>query len=99
MRPDPSPSKAAPRTYTPFWAITVVFVAFIALQCFQLWDDYAVRSNLLSTQADLTDALVKARKVTEITEAVTRDIFVMSKESEEARKIATEFNIRYATPK
>lgn len=88
-----------PKTYSPFWAILVVFLAFITLQGLQLWNDYTVRDNLLKTQSDLTDALTNAKKVTAITEAVTRDIFVMSKDSPEARKIATEFNIRYETKK
>ncbi len=87
-----------PKRYSPFWAVSLVFLTLIVLQCCFLWDDYSVRSDLLRTQANLTDALTKAQQISQITEAVSRDIYVMSNDSEEARKIVTEFNIRYAIP-
>ena len=90
-------SHSTAKTYSPFAAVSLVFSTLIILQCFFLWEDYALRRDLLSTQARLTESLEKAKQLQQITEAVSRDIYVLAQESEEARQIATEFNIRYTS--
>ena len=90
--------ETTPMPYSPFLAVTLVFLTLIILQCCFLWDDYSLRKDMLTTQANLTDSLARAQKIIQITEGITRDIYVRSNDSEEARKIAAEFEIRYANP-
>ena len=87
-----------PKTYSPFWALGVVFVTLILLQTFSLWDDFKQRSRIMVASAQLKSLVGQAQTTIATTEAVGRELVVLSAASEEARKIIAEFKIQITKP-
>lgn len=86
------------KTYSPFWALVLVFATLIFLQAWYLKDDLSQRSQIEATQAQLKSLVGQAQTISQTTEAVGRELFALSSSSEEAARIITEFKIQLNQP-
>jgi len=93
-----NPQNTAAKTYSPFWALGLVFATLIFLQAWYLKDDFNQRSQIEATQAQLKSLVGQAQTINQTTEAVGRELFALSSTSEEAARIITEFKIQLNQP-
>jgi len=95
--PNSGPGRAA-KSYSPFWALLLVFAALIYLQFAYVMDDFKQRSQIRAASAQLNTARTQAQTIRQTTEAVGRDLLAMSTNSAEAAKIISEFKIQISNP-
>ena len=94
-----NPQNIAAKTYSPFWALILVFATLIFLQAwYVLKDDINQRSQIEATQAQLKSLVGQAQTINQTTEAIGRELMALSSSSEEAARIITEFNIQLNQP-
>ena len=92
---DPSDSA---RRYSPFCVLTAVFLSLVFLQAVYLRGDFLKRGQIRTAREQLTAPLNKAQTVTQLTEAIGRELLTMSTDSPEAKKIIEEFKIQLNAP-
>jgi len=92
-----SPNTAA-KTYSPFWALCLLFATLIALQVAYVINDFEQRSQIKTMRAQLKPTLTQAQTISQTTEAVGRDLVTLSANSAEAAKIIAEFKIQLNKP-
>ncbi len=88
----------AAKTYSPFWALCLVFATLITLQIAYVINDIEQRSQIRVARAQLQPMLNKAQTISQTTEAVGRDLVTLSTSSAEAAKIIAEFKIQLNKP-
>jgi len=92
-----SPTTAA-KTYSPFWALCLLFATLMFLQATYLIDDFKQKSQIEAARAQLKGALTQAQTISQTTEAVGRELVALAPTSPEAAKIIAEFKIQLNQP-
>ena len=98
MNPQETDIRSAPKRYSPFWALGLVFATLIFLQASYLIDDFKKQAQIQNARAYLKPALTHARTISQTTEAVGRELVALSAKSPEAARIVAEFKIQYNNP-
>ena len=93
-----NPQNTATKAYSPFWALVLLFTTLIFLQAWYVKDDFNLRSQINAESGQLKDLVGKAQTISQTTEAVGRELVALSSDSEEAKKIITEFKIQLNKP-
>ena len=86
------------KTYSPFWALGLVFATLILMQAWYVKDDFQQRSQIKAASAQLKGLVSQAQTISATTEAVGRELVALSAGSEEAKKIIAEFKIQITKP-
>ena len=86
------------KTYSPFWALGLVFATLIFMQAWYVKEDFKQRSQINADSAQLKGLVGQAQTISDTTEAVGRELVALSAGSEEARKIIAEFKIQITKP-
>ena len=86
------------QTFSPFWALVILFITLGFLQTAYLVDDTSKCDQTQTARAQLKKDFVQARTINQTTEAVGRELIVLSAKSPEARKIVAEFNLEIKNP-
>ena len=89
---------AAAKTFSPFWALCLLFATLIFLQAAYVIDDFNQQSQIQAARAQLKPMLTQAQTISQTTEAVGRDLVSLSANSGEAAKIIAEFKIQINKP-
>lgn len=84
----------ASKSYSSFWALVVLFVTLGFLQTTSLISDFSNRDKIQTARDQIKKALVQAQNINLTTEAVSRDLILLSAKSPEAAKIVAEFKIK-----
>ena len=95
------PTEDAPapvRRYSPFCVLTAVFLTLVFLHAVYLRGDFLKRGQIKAAREQLAAPLNKAQTVTQLTEAIGRELIAMVKDSSEASNIVTEFKIQLNAP-
>jgi archaellum component FlaC len=88
----------AAKTYSPFWALCLLFGTLIFLQVAYVIDDFKQRSQIQAAREQLKPILTKAQNISQTTEAVGRELVALSPTSPEAAKIISELKIQVNKP-
>ena len=81
------------KSYSPFWAIWIVFLTFVFLQASYFHDDFTQRSRIEAAETQLKTPLTQTLAINRTIEAVSRELLALAPDSAEAAKIIAEFNI------
>lgn len=81
----------SPQTYSPFWALTAVFLTFLILQAMNLKASFDQRTRLKETQAQMEKLVPQANTINQTVENLGRDLLSMT--NQEARQIVADFKI------
>jgi hypothetical protein len=81
----------SPRSYSPFLALTAVFLTFTFLQAVNLKGIFEQRSRLESALADQNKVLPQALTINKTVESLGHDLLSMT--NQEARQIIADFKI------
>src|SRR5437899_9711962 len=92
-----NPSDSTRRS-SPFCVLTAVFLTLVFLQAVYLRGDFLKRGQIRTAREQLTAPLNKAQTVTQLTEAIGRELIAMVKDSSEASNIVAEFKIQLNAP-
>lgn len=84
--------------YSPFWALVVLVITLSFLQTAYLIDDFADRARIQTARSELKPVFARAQTINQTTEAVGRELIVLSSKSPEAAKIVAEFNLEINNP-
>ena len=98
MNPQDTDTRQMTKTYSPFWALCILFVTLIFLQASYLRDDFKQQSQIQTARTQLKPALTQAQTISQTTEAVGRELVTLSADSPEAAKIISEFKIQLNKP-
>jgi hypothetical protein len=79
------------RNYSPFWALTAVFLTFIFLQGVNLKSILQQRSRIQAALVDFNKVLPQARTINQTVENLGHDLLSMT--NQEARQIIADFKI------
>ena len=93
-----NPQNAAMKTYSPFWALGLVFATLIFLQAWYVKEDFRQRSQINADSAQLKGLVGKAQTISVTTESVGRELVALAATSTEASNIITEFKIQVNKP-
>ncbi len=80
--------------HSPFWPITVVFVALMIGYSIQLWGLFNQRQQIQKTEASLRGLEPQARLVNTTLQKVSQELIELSATSAPAKQIVNDFNIR-----
>ncbi len=83
-----------PASYSPFWAVFVVFLTMgigYAIQLGSLWNQY---QQTRKTEAMLVEMLPQVRAINTKLQKVTQELIQLSATSAPARQIVADFNIQ-----
>ena len=81
----------SPQGYSPFWALTAVFLTFIFLQSVNLKNILEQRSRLQNTLVEFQRIMPQAININQTVENLGRDLLSMT--NQEARQIVADFKI------
>ena len=81
----------SPRSYSPFWPLTAVFLTFTFLQGVNLKNILEQRSRLQSTLVEFKRVMPQALTINQTVENLGRDLLSMT--NQEARQIIADFKI------
>lgn len=94
-----TPTASPSRTYSPFWALWVVFATLSALQATYLVNDFSERSQVIASKRDVDRLMPEVEKINRATESMGKGILDLANAgSGEAKKIAAEMQIKVNTP-
>ncbi|MBI3850771.1 MAG: hypothetical protein HY298_10935 [Verrucomicrobia bacterium] len=93
-----NPPNTTVNTYSPFWALCVLFVTLLFLQTTYLIDDFKQKSQIQAARAQFKPTLTQAQNISQTTEAVGRELVALAPNSPEAAKIISEFKIQLNKP-
>ena len=80
--------------YSPFWPITIVFVALMIGYSIQLGGLFNQRQQIQKTEISLTGLLPQAQAVNATLQKVSQELIELSATSVPAKQIVNDFNIR-----
>jgi hypothetical protein len=83
--------KNSPQTYSPFWALAAVFLAFVFLQGMSVANLIKQRSQLEASQAEMQKVIPQALMISQTIENLGHDLLAMT--NREARQIVADFKI------
>ena len=81
----------SPKTYSPFWAIAIVFLTFVFLQTVNVKGLLDQRTQLEATRAQMQKVVPQALNLNQTVEKLGHDLLSMT--NKEARQIVADFKI------
>ena len=105
MTPASTDSPGLPRRYSPFWALSLIFLTLIVFQGSFVLDDLKQyrqaaqqRDQIQNARDRLKGPLAQAQTLNQTTEALSRELLALSSNSVEAASIIAEFKIQVNNP-
>ncbi|MEM9444048.1 MAG: hypothetical protein AAGA18_01735 [Verrucomicrobiota bacterium] len=81
-------------TYNSFWPLTIVIAALCVMTSVQIYQMLEQRTFLKQNVDNLQPAIQEARVISGTISQLSRELLLLSSESNEARRIVQEFQIR-----
>ena len=98
MNPQDTDIRPKTKTYSPFWALGLLFATLIFLQVSYVIEDSKQQTQIQAARAQLKPALTQAKTISQTTEAVGHELVALAPKSPEAAKIIAEFKIQLNNP-